>query len=114
MVAGLMTAFCARLLADGQNAAATEWRFVAAFAAALVTTLNAALSAAASPFVRKPVAAPRAILSASIADLTKACGTAIDAHMMRTILETDARETEESLAARRFGVLRRADFAGHM
>jgi lipid A ethanolaminephosphotransferase len=105
IVAGLNTPFWGRLLVDVQPAAVVDWLFVAAFAAALVAILNAALSVAAFPFVLKPVAATLVILSASIAYFAREYGTAIDANMVRNILETDTRESEEFLTAHLFGFI---------
>ena len=92
IVAALNGAFWTRLLADVQPAAFGDWLFVLAFAVALVALLNAALSVAAVPFVLKPLAAGLVLLSAFAAYFIDEFGTAIDANMIRNVLETDAHE----------------------
>lgn len=97
IVAALNGAFWTRLLADVQPAAFGDWLFVLAFAVALVALLNAALSVAAVPFVLKPLAAGLVLLSAFAAYFIDEFGTAIDANMIRNVLETDAHEAGEFL-----------------
>jgi lipid A ethanolaminephosphotransferase len=99
IVAGLNSAFWGRLLAVVQPAGAVDWFFVAAFAAILVAALNAVLTAAALPYVLKPIAVVLVLASASAAYFVQEFGTAIDSNMVRNVLETNARESEEFLTA---------------
>lgn len=99
IVACLNGAFWSRLVADVQPAALTDWLFLLAFAATLLALFNAALSAVAFPFVLRPVAAIVVLLSALTAYFIEEFGTAIDANMIRNVLETDANEAGEFLTA---------------
>jgi lipid A ethanolaminephosphotransferase len=97
IVAALNGPFWSRLLLDVQPAGPGDWLFILAFAAALVALLNAVLSVAAMPYVLKPVAAALVLLSAFTVYFVEEFGTAIDANMVRNVLETDAHEAGDFL-----------------
>jgi lipid A ethanolaminephosphotransferase len=105
IVAGLNSAFWGRLLAALQPGSAADWLFASALAAILVATLNAVLIIAAFPYVQKSVAAALILLSASTAYFVQEFGTAIDANMVRNVLETNAREAEEFLTVQLAGFI---------
>ncbi|MBN9279713.1 MAG: phosphoethanolamine--lipid A transferase [Hyphomicrobium sp.] len=105
IVAGLNTAFWGRLLGVVQPVGVTDWVFVAASATILIAALNAVLTAAALPYMLKPVAAVLVLLSASAAYFIQEFGTAIDANMVRNVLETNAQESGEFLTAQLFGFI---------
>lgn len=103
IVAGLNSAFWMRVLTDVHPATMAEWLFIAAFVATLVAAFNAALSIAALPYVLKPLATALVLLSALAAYFVQEFGTAIDANMVRNVLETNAGESAEFLTAQFLG-----------
>jgi len=105
IVAGLNSAFWQQLLAALQPLDSTDWLFAAGFAVVLVAVLNAALTTAALPYMLKPVAAALVVVSASVAYFIHEFGTAIDANMVRNVLETNAQETAEFLTAQLVGFI---------
>ena len=97
--------FWARLYAAIQPTSTMDYLFVAAFAVTLIAILDAALSLAAFPLVLKPVAVTLVAISAALAYFMHEFGTAIDANMVRNVLDTDAREAIEFATPRLFGFI---------
>jgi lipid A ethanolaminephosphotransferase len=105
VVAALNGAFWTKLFAIVQPTGAMDYLFIAAFAAALIAILDAALSLVALPLVLRPLAAALVIVSATLAYFVREFGTAIDTNMVRNLFETDTREAIEFATPGLFGFI---------